>query len=638
MSELNLKAEQKIESVEDFQFEPIKGQPMLNWRGKRPFTSTQFYPAQLKETFGEETNGWMNKIFWGDNLQVMSHLLKHYRGQVDLIYIDPPFDSKADYKKKIELRGKETTTDKTAFEEKQYTDIWSNDEYLQFMYERLILMRELLAENGTLYLHCDHRVGQYLRIMMDDIFGSNNFRNQISWKRGVIRGMKVHAKFFPFNSDYIYIFTKGEGATWNGQDVKYEELIDVDRYSEAGFQKDEFGYFVSSARNDYTDASVIELAKQNRIYVTNGGELIIDGDRVSTTRGNIRVKAYRDVRDGKIVDLKTPDNIWTDIGGMGNNNDTNYNYPTQKPEALLERIIKASSNPGDLIFDCFMGSGTTQAVSMKLGRRFIGADINLGSIDTSVKRLNNVAKDILESFSDGTTRYTGFEVWNVNNYDVFRNPVQAKDLLVEALELQSLPDNGLYDGEKDGRMVKIMPINRIATRVDLNELINGFPRDKFDKRKAETPNKPVELITLVCMGHEPDLGANLKLQMKEEGYNIDVEVVDILRDKVNLEFRRDSEADVQIEGDRLVIREFYPMNLLQKLSLEKTNVEEWRELVDSIKIDFNFDSGVFSPTVIDIPEGSNLVKGSYKIPADAGTIKVKITDLLSESCEVSINA
>ena len=316
---------------------------------------------------------------------------------------------------------------------------------------------------------------------------------------------------------------------------------------------------------------------------------------------------------------------------------TEVNYPTQKPEALLERILTVSSNPGDLVFDCFMGSGTTQAVAMKLGRRFIGADINLGAIDTTVKRLNKVAKEINGKIQEDF-KYTGFEVYNVNNYDVFRNPVQAKGLLIEALELQPLPDNGLYDGEKDGRLVKIMPINRIATRADLNELITGFPRDKFDKRKAETPNKPVELITLVCMGHEPDLGANLKLQMKEEGYNIDVEVLDILRDKVNLEFRRDSEADVQIEGDRLVIREFFPMNLLQKLSMEKTNVEEWRELVDSIKIDFNFDGAVFSPSIIDIPEGKEMVKGSYKIPADAGTIKVKITDLLSESCEVTINA
>ena len=328
---------------------------------------------------------------------------------------------------------------------------------------------------------------------------------------------------------------------------------------------------------------------------------------------------------------------WEDISPLKSHFEEALNYPTQKPISLLERIIKASSNPGGLVFDCFMGSGTTQAVAMKLGRRFIGADINLGAIDTTVKRLNKIAKEIKETIQN-ETRYTGFEVWNVNSYDVFRNPVQARELLKEALELQPLPDNGLYDGEKDGRLVKIMPINRIATRADLNELITGFPREKFDKRKAETPNKPVELITLVCMGHEPDLGANLKLQMKEEGYNIDVVVLDILRDKVNLEFRRDSEADVQIEGDRLVIREFFPMNLLQKLSMEKTNVEEWRELVDSIKIDFNFDGAVFSPSIIDIPEGKEMVKGSYKIPAEAGTIKVKITDLLSESCEITLNA
>ena len=128
MNELNIKAEKKIDSVEDFKFEPIKGYPMLNWRGKRPFTTTQFYPAQLKETFGEDTDNWFNKIFWGDNLQVMSHLLKKYRGQVDLIYIDPPFDSKADYKQKIELRGAKAENDSTAFVEKQYKYILSNDE------------------------------------------------------------------------------------------------------------------------------------------------------------------------------------------------------------------------------------------------------------------------------------------------------------------------------------------------------------------------------------------------------------------------------------------------------------------------------------------------------------------------------
>lgn len=385
---------------------------------------------------------------------------------------------------------------------------------------------------------------------------------------------------------------------------------------------DESGVIYFSVLRNSGDA--LELEKATKSFIKNNGREPLDND------------IARDYSNGSILK-----DIWSDIPIIRQNDAylEYLNYPTQKPEALLERIITASSNPGDIVFDCFMGSGTTQAVAMKLGRRFIGADINLGAIDITVKRLNKIAKELTESIpEDGNPRYSGFEVYNVNNYDVFRNPVQAKDLLIQALELQPLPGNELYDGEKDGRMVKIMPVNRIATRVDLNELITGFPRDKFDKLKAEAPNKPVELITLVCMGHEPDLGASLKLQMKEEGYNIDVEVVDILRDKVNLEFRRDSKADVQIEGDKLVIREFYPMNLLQKLSIEETNVEEWRELVDSVKIDFNYDGAVFTPTVIDIPEGSDLVKGSYKIPANAGTIKVKITDLLSESCEVELNA
>jgi site-specific DNA-methyltransferase (adenine-specific)/adenine-specific DNA-methyltransferase len=606
MSELNLKAEQNIESVEDFKFEPIKGQPMLNWRGKRPFTSTQFYPAQLKESFGEETDGWMNKIFWGDNLQVMSHLLKKYRGQVDLIYIDPPFDSKADYKKKIELRGKKAENDKTAFEEKQYTDIWSNDEYLQFMYERLILMRELLSPNGSIYLHCDWHKSHLLRMIMDEVFGPKNVLDEIVWAYKDIGAKAV--PYFKRKHDSILFYQKTESA---------DRVFNIQRQMLSQSTLGRYGsYFDENGQITY------QWLKDNNPGVF--AKLKGHPDDLS--------QPWLDKNNGQPLS-----DWWEDISPLKSHFEEALNYPTQKPISLLERIIKASSNPGGLVFDCFMGSGTTQAVAMKLGRRFIGADINLGAIDTTIKRLNKVSKELNEEKKE-EVKYTGFEVYNVNNYDVFRNPVQAKDLLIEALELQPLPDNALYDGEKDGRMVKIMPINRIATRVDLNELITGFPRDKFDKRKAETPNKPVELITLVCMGHEPDLGANLKLQMKEEGYNIDVEVVDILRDKVNLEFRRDSEADVQIEGDRLVIREFYPMNLLQKLSLEKTNVDEWRELVDSIKIDYNFDGAVFSPTVIDIPEGKELVKGSYKIPADAGTIKVKITDLLSESCEITLNA
>ena len=197
------------EEVEKYEFEkpnPIKGYPELYWRGKRPFTSTQYYPAQLKERYGEEDeDGWINKIFWGDNLQVMSHMLKEYRGKIDLIYIDPPFDSKADYKKKIKLKGKEVNSDINSFEEKQYSDIWVNDEYLQFIYERLILMKELLSNTGTIYIHCDWHKSHYIRCMMDSLFGTENFINEIIWS---YKSGGTSEKYFARKHDNLLMYAK----------------------------------------------------------------------------------------------------------------------------------------------------------------------------------------------------------------------------------------------------------------------------------------------------------------------------------------------------------------------------------------------------------------------------------------------
>lgn len=578
---LNLNAEQKIDSVEEFKFEPIKGYPMLRWKGKRPFTSTQYYPAQLKEQHGEETEGWMNQIFWGDNLQVMSHLLKKYRGQVDLIYIDPPYDSKADYKKKISLKGQNVENDNTAFEEKQYTDIWTNDEYLQFMYERLVLMRELLSDTGSIYVHCDWHKVHHLRCIMDEIFGVNNFKNEIVW---LYKTGGASKDSWAKKHDNILFYTKTENHKFN---LLQERSYMMHKY---GFSKSDF-----------------------KIDPENGLQYSM---------------VY--CRD-----------VW-DLPSVGSATSERVDYPTQKPENIVERIIKASSNEGDLVFDCFMGSGTTQAVAMKLGRRFIGADINIGAIRTTTKRLVKIINDpkIQQTklgFDDKNTKsashYKGFQVYNVNNYDVFRNPVEAKELLLKALEVQPMPNSMLYDGEKDGRFVKVMPVNRIATRADLNELIANFDYKTFEKRHNESPNKPVESILLVCMGHEPSLAAHLKEQVP---FPLDVEIVDILRDKSNLEFKRDSDAEISIEGNRLLVREFYPMNLLQKLSIQKENVDDWKEMTESIMIDFNYDGSIFEPQIVDIPEKNELVKGVYDIPKDAGTIHIKITDLLSETFEKTI--
>lgn len=625
----------------------IKGFPELRWTGKRPYEFTQYYPAQLRERYGEEQNGWINKIFWGDNLQVMSHLLKEYRGQVDLIYIDPPFDSKADYKKKIEIKniGKvETAT--SSFEEKQYGDLWTNDQYLQFMYERLVLLRELLSDSGNIYLHCDYHRCHYLRIIMDEVFGVDCFKNEILWCYSI----------------------GGKGDRFFGR--KHDTLL-----------------WYSKTSNYYFDGKSPLVVTKRKANSHMKVKIDDDGREYQEKKDKKSGKVYRYyVDEGKI-----PEDYWIDIEQLNREDSERVGYPTQKPEALLRRIIAASTPPNGIVFDCFMGSGTTQAVAMKLGRRFIGADINLGAIQTTTKRLINVAKelqseqnqqltlmsggkksgiyDIAESTSlmaaesptedyastsseknsasnadfryekdadslADDVKYTGFEVYNVNNYDFFRNPVEARDLIIEALEIQPYSQSHVWDGELDGRMVKIMPVNRIATKADLEELKANLPYHTYEKRKEESPKQPVERMTIVCMGHEPDLKASLEQELSD--YKLDIEIVDILRDKKELQLKREAEAEIAREGDKLVIRSFYPMNLLQKLSLQKEYVEDWRQLVESIMIDWNYDGVVMQPSVTDVPGKKEMVKGIYDIPKDAGTIKVKITDLLSESLETEV--
>jgi DNA modification methylase len=584
---IEMAVERKLDTVERYEFEPIKGYPMLHWKGKRPFRGTQYFPAQLKENHGEPVKGWMNRIYWGDNLQVMSHLLKEFRGKVDLVYIDPPYDSKADYKKVIKLKGNEVQNDLSGFEEKQYADIWSNDEYLQYMYERLLLIRELLSDTGSAYIHVDPSRGHYVKLICDEVFGLGNFQREIIWRIGWISGYKSAAPNWIRNHDTILFYGKSSNINFNKIYIPYP----------AGYVRRDGGQPTGKG------------------YPMEDTWNCSDMDRLDS----INIMSFSGEKVG---------------------------YPTQKNENLLARIISSSSNPGDLVMDCFMGSGTTQAVAMKLGRRFIGADINLGAIQTTTKRLINVAEEIRTKppeieFGDEEdggkqkvdTFYTGFSVYNVNQYDVFRNEVEAKELLLQALEIQPLPGNSIYDGEKDGRMVKVMPVNRIATRADLSTLVANFDYKEFARRQAKSPNKPVEHLLIVCMGHEPDLKAALE---KEVPHKLDVEIVDILRDKQDLQFKREAEAKVTKKKGELVIEQFYPMNLLQKLSMQKETVDDWRELVESVMVDWNYDGGVFEPTLVDVPDKNELVKGTYPIPKDAGTIKVKITDLLSESLEIEL--
>ena len=560
----------------------IKGFPELRWTGKRPYRSTQYYPAQLRERYGEEKDNWMNKIYWGDNLQVMSHLLKDCRGKIDLIYIDPPFDTKADYKKKIKVRGLgKAENDISSFEEKQYGDIWTNDAYLQFMYERLLLMRELLSDGGSIFLHCDWHKSHHLRCLMDEVFGVDHFINEIAW-----------CYYGPGSPGMRQFNRKHDNILW------YSKTRGVWKFN-------------ADAVRIPHDEKTTENFKQG-------------------LRGSGFVAGDYHLAEGKI-----PEDWWkmAIAGRYPNDGMKRVGYPTEKPFKLIERIIEAASDAGDIVADFFMGSGVTQMCAMKSGRKFVGADINLGSIQATTKRLIHMADELNATAGNGEN-YTGFEVYNVNNYDFFRNPVEARDLLIEALEIQPFPQSDVWDGELDGRMVKIMPVNRIAAKSDLAGLKANLPYKIYEKRKEENPMQPVERITIVCMGHEPDLKASVETELSE--YKLDIQIVDILRDKADLQLKREAEAEVAREGNKLVIRAYYPMNLMQKLSLQKEYVEDWKQLVESVMIDWNYNGVIMQPAVTDVPDKKEMVAGVYDIPENAGTIKIKITDLLSESLELEV--
>ena len=588
------------EAFETFEFDlpPIRGFPELRWAGKRPFKSTQYFPAQKKESYGDPTDGWWNQVFWGDNLQVMSHLLRDYRGKVDLIYLDPPFDSKADYKKKIGLKGANTFTDRSSFEESQYADIWTSDGYLQWLYERIIICKEFLRDGGSIFVHCDWHKSHQIRNILDEIFTPTAFMNEIIWH--YYNKMQGNINKFAANHDVIIWYK-------SGADPKFNKI------------------------REKRDKPVQQI---KRVWNSETQSLVNAKDET-----------------GKVVYInsthKTVDDVWRMSMLQPADKVEPTGYPTQKPEHLIARVIQAASDPGDLVFDPFMGSGTTQAVAMKLGRRFLGSDINLAAVETAIERFNIIRRchdqnpidcDLFDEDEQRKPQkfYTGFEVYNVNNYDLFRNPVEAKELIGEAMELQPLSASSAFDGQREGYLVKIMPVNRISTRQDLNEVINGLDFKAFERRKAEAPNKPVERIHLVCMGHEPDLGSHLILEAKKSGFDIEVMVTDLIRDKAHLHFKKSSDARLAIENGELVIAGFFPMNLLQKLSLESDTVEDWRQLVESVKVDFHYDGAVLTPAIVDAPGKDELVAGRYAIPDDAGTIRVKITDLLSESWEGEI--
>ena len=307
---------------------------------------------------------WMNRLVYGDNLLTMQALLAgdpqtglpSLRGKVDLIYIDPPFDSKANYRTPITLPNASFSQRPTVIEQFAYADTWEEGtiSYLKMIYPRLMLMKEMLSEKGSIYVHIDWHIGAYVKVVLDEIFGKENFRNEIIWKRGTVKGAKAVGNQFARNHDMILYYSKGNDYVYHTQYLPYSEEYIKQRYTKD--DNDGRGPYTDQAIGTRSEDSLIEMEKDNRIFITSTGKR--------------RVKYYLSEAKGIAMD-----DSWNDISEVNSMAKENVGYATQKPEALLERIIKASSNEGDLVCDFFGGSGTTAAVAEKLGRRWITCDI-----------------------------------------------------------------------------------------------------------------------------------------------------------------------------------------------------------------------------------------------------------------------
>lgn len=322
----------------------------LHWKGKKTEVERIVLPFQTIEIINESRatrekekgtffrttpdTSWYNRLIWGDNKYIMASLQDEFAGKIDLIYIDPPFATGADFSVKMEVGDVEWTKEPSAIEDKVYRDTWGKglDSYLQMMSKRLVLMRDLLSDSGSIYVHLDWRVGHYVKLIMDEIFGKNKFRNEIIW---CYTGPSRQTKDFPDKHENILRFTKTDDYIFNDDQIRIpykKSNIATGKTSQVGRAEDEY---------------LMELDRRGKI----------------------------------------PEDWWPDIATIGYKHNEILNFPTQKPESLLRRIIQASSSEGDLVADFFCGSGTAGAVAERLGRQWIMADLSRYAIHTSRKRL-----------------------------------------------------------------------------------------------------------------------------------------------------------------------------------------------------------------------------------------------------------
>jgi len=673
---------ENIKKPKDVTVAKAKGRPMLTWVGKKPLARVKAYPAQAVERFDAsggmqlplqavDWSDWPKDLphggllYHGDNKDVLAHLLANgFRGKVKLIYIDPPFDSGADYVRKVQLRGPKGTVkidgeDYTLGEQVQYSDIWANDNYLQFMYERLLMLKMLLAQDGAIYLHCDPSRNSYLRIVMDEVFGSDAFLNEVVWQR-----ISAHSDSGRFGTIHDTLYYYGtEGRVWNPQrtelNQKYLEQF-FDQVDEATGRRYARGDLMAAGlRNGETGKpwrgiNPAERGNHWKVGVSTLEQWDAEG-RIHwpKTKGVPRLKRFM---DEAIEQGGTAQDIWTDIRPIHNQSQELIGYPTQKPVALLERVICASTNPGDLVLDCFIGSGTTAVAAQCLGRRWIGCDINKGAIQATSKRMQEVMRrqrgDVAPSKQaslidedlaiDLAACQLTFGTYRVNDYDLQIQHNEAVELACQHLGITRTRTDPYFDGTQGGRLVKIVPFNHPLTPLDLEAL------------RTELKTRPTEErdIMLVCLGWQHDARAWVDTYNRNRPVN-KLHVVELRSDRKHGGIIRHEPLSASLtarrQGDgteaRLVVevQDVVSPSIMQRLNMEqgvfRAQITDWRAVVDCILIDTQHDGEVFNVALADVPQRKqDFVNGRYELPAPpAGSqVAVKIIDMLGEELVIRL--
>ena len=573
----------------------VKGRPMIYWVDKHPIRQVKYYPTQLVDSYNVENpataptyenfKSGPNLVFQGDNKEILSTLLvQGFRGKVDLIYIDPPFASGADYVRKVKLRGRKEALEAEGYsipEQVQYNDIWANDNYLQFMYERLILMRNLLSDEGAIYLHCDITMSHSLKLIMDEVFGPNSFRNEIIWAYN--RFSRKSDKQFARMNDSLLFYSK---SSENFFHVQQTESRDTSRY--------EKGWHTVS------DDGVTKL-------------LVYDMEKVK--EAEIDLSKYDEVVETEAQE-SAMGQVWTDIPIINPMSKERVRFKTQKPEALIERIIEASSNEGSIVLDCFVGSGTTAAVAERLGRRWIVADMNRGAIQTTIKRIQT-----LPNLSRGIAHY------RVNNYEAHKD-LEYRPIVKKMYGVETDNKDLFFDGTLEGTLVKIVDLEKPLTRLDVQQI-----KDELDTR----PNEERD-ITVLCNGSEIEIQAELDAENKLRAVN-KIIVRNIQHEGINTYTSAEAEVEFTREGDEVTISilDYFSPTILERLAIDRSvfdeQIDDFRAMIDYVLIDTDYNGVHFAIVECHVPEKKeDFIEREYTVslPRPDARIAVKIVDMLGE--------